>query len=518
MKLLGNHKSRTFSDIFAFTAFAALAMPVCGVAQNNATPTLKAKHHHYKLVVIEPLGGPTSSASGPDVLILNNQGTFAAYANTATPNPNANCFIPFNGGDCFVEHPVVWDMGTLTYLELLPGSANGQTVAISENGVIAGFSENGMTDPFSGLPVGRAVVWTKDGKVMDLGTVPGGTGSMATAVNSGGQVVGFSDNGVSDAFSMIGGFATQTRAFLRQNGVMKDLGTLGGSDSLASNLNERGQIAGISYTDSNASTNCFWALTTHPFFWENGKMTDVGSLGGTCGAVNWMNNRGQVVGFSNVAGDQSNHAFFWDKEHGLKDLGTLPGGSFSGANWINDAGEIAGASDVSNGGHAVLWKNGAMIDLGLLPGDCNSEALAINSQGQIVGNSSPDCIVDGNVVLWENGSAPVNINTLVTPASDVNAVYALEINDRGEIAAHGFTPTGDQRGVLLLPCDENHLDLEGCDYNLVDAATEVQSSAAPHVSAPRAPVQASLTLSEMKDRIRARMLNRNRRFGAAPKN
>jgi probable HAF family extracellular repeat protein len=512
MKLFGSYKSRMFTNIFAFTVFVALALPVCGVAQNNATPNLKAKHHHYKLVVIEPLGGPTSSASGPGELILNNQGTFAAYANTATPN--ANCFIPFNGGDCFVEHPVVWDKGTLTDLELLPGSANAQTVSISENGVIAGFSENGMTDPFSGLPVGRAVLWTKDGKVMDLGAVPGGTGSLATAVNSDGQVVGFSDNGVSDPFSMVGGFATQTRGFLWQKGVMKDLGTLGGSDSLASNLNERGQIAGISYTDSNASTNCFWALTTHPFFWENGKMTDVGSLGGTCGAVNWMNNLGQVVGFSNVAGDQSNHAFIWDKEHGLKDLGTLPGGSFSGANWINDAGEIAGASDVSNGGHAVLWKNGAMIDLGLLPGDCNSEALAINSQGQIVGNSSPDCIVDGNAVLWEQGSAPVNINTLVTPASEVTAVYALEINDRGEIAAHGFTSAGDLRGILLLPCDENHPNLEGCDYDLVEVVTESLSSSAPIASAPKAVVQGSLTPSELKDPIRALLLNRNRRFSA----
>jgi probable HAF family extracellular repeat protein len=516
MKPFGNYKSRMLTNIFAFTVFAALAMPVCGVAQNIATQEPKATHHHYKLVVIEPLGGPASSASGPDEVILNNRGTFAAYANTATPNPNANCFIPFNAGDCFVEHPVLWHKGTLTDLELLPGGANGQTVSIGENGLIAGFSENGMTDPFSGLPVGRAVVWTKDGKVIDLGTVPGGTGSLATAVNNLGQVVGFSDNGISDPFSMVGGFATQTRAFLRQNGVMKDLGTLGGSDSLASNLNELGQIAGISYTDSNASPSCFWALTTHPFFWENGKMTDVGSLGGTCGAVNWMNNLGQVVGFSNVAGDQSNHAFLWDKEHGLKDLGTLPGGSFSGANWINDAGEIAGASDVSNGGHAVLWKNGAIIDLGLLPGDCNSEALAINSQGQIVGNSSPDCIVDGNVVLWEKGSAAVNINTLVTPASDVTAVYALEINDRGEIAAHGFTSTGDQRGVLLLPCDENHPDLEGCDYDLVDAATEVQSNAAPHVSGPKAAVQASLTPSQMKDRMRTLLTRRTRRFGAVP--
>jgi len=496
------------------TWLVAIAVLLClGTAGRTSAQEQKPTHHHYKLIVIEPLGGPASSASGPDQFILNNRGTFVAYANTATPNPNANCSLPFNSPDCFVEHPVVWHNGNLTELDLLSGGNNAQTDSLSDNGLIAGWSENSVIDPQTGSPEGHAVLWTKNGKAIDLGTVPGGTESLATAVNNYSQVVGFSSNDEPDPFSMTG-IPTETRAFLWQNGVMKDLGTLGGSDSLASNLNERGQIAGISYTDSNASTNCFWALTTHPFFWENGKMTDVGSLGGTCGAVNWMNNRGQVVGFSNVAGDQSNHAFFWDKEHGLKDLGTLPGGSFSGANWINDAGEIAGASDVSNGGHAVLWKNGAMIDLGLLPGDCNSEALAINSPGQIVGNSSPDCIVDGNVVLWENGSAPVNINTLVTPASDVTAVYALEINDLGEIAAHGFTSAGDLRGVLLLPCDENHPDLEGCDYDTVEAVTEGLSSSASIASAHAAATQAGLMPSDRKDRVRGQLLNQNRRFKA----
>ena len=448
--------------------------------------------------------------------ILNNRGTFAAYANTAAPNPNANCFIPFNANDCFVEHAVLWRNGTLTDLELLPGGVNGQTVGISENGLIAGFSENGLMDPLSGLPVGRAVLWTEDGKIIDLGAVPGGTGSLATAVNNRGQAVGFSNNDVSDSFSMTSGFATQTRAFLWQNGVIRDLGTLGGPDSIAFDLNERGQIAGISYSDSNASLNCPWPLTTHPFFWEHGKMTDIGSLGGSCGVSNWMNNRGQVVGFSNVTGDQP-HAFSWDRKEGLKDLGTLPGRSVSFANWINDAGEIVGSDDVFNGGHAIFWKNGKTIDLGILPGDCSSEALAINSNGQIVGHSSPDCVQDGNAVLWENGGAPINLNALVPPGSGVTVVYPLEINDRGEIAAHAFTLTGDPRAVLLVPCDEDHSDVEGCDYEPVEVVTEapVRSAQTTQASAAAA-TNAKLSPAEMTARLRSMMARRNRRFGALP--
>src|SRR5262249_25919150 len=93
----------------------------------------------------------------------------------------------------------------------------------------------------------------KDGKGISLGTLPGGAESGATGITDNGQVAGNSTNGTRNPFPDPNVFFLpwgETRGFVWRNGVMRDLGTLGGADTLAYAQNNRGQITRASYANN----------------------------------------------------------------------------------------------------------------------------------------------------------------------------------------------------------------------------------------------------------------------------
>jgi probable HAF family extracellular repeat protein len=518
-------KNHLTALIASFGFYASMAFPTMSSAQNTQAPT-NPEHHHYKLVDVGTFGGPTSYFSNGFDGLLNNHGTAAGWADTPTPDPNPTfCFNP----DCFVSHAFQSHNDVLTDLGVLPGGASSQAFWITANGLIIGNSQNGEIDPlFSGFPENRAVLW-QNGTIVDLKTLPeGGFESFASSVNSRGQVVGFALNTVADPYSLAapGFFPMQTRAFLWQNGAMQDLGTLGGSGAFAYFVNEHGQIVGQSYINSTPNPGT-GIPTIDAFLWENGSMRDLGSLGGTLTTTTAFNNRGELVGSSNLAGDLKSHPYLWTKNRGMQDLGTL-GGDNGVTNWINEAGDVAGKADLPGplpqNHNAVLWKNGVIRDLGSLPGDSCANAYYINAGGQVVGTSENRdlCLVPTgeHAFLWEHDGPMVDLNNLIPPGSSLQLTFAVAINDHGEIAGFGV-PVGCApqdvdfcgHAYVLIPCDENHRDIAGCDYSLVDQATaEAQGRPAEISQLPVASL-AQPSAAGMMTRFRSLSGGRNRLYG-----
>jgi probable HAF family extracellular repeat protein len=264
------------------------------------------------------------------------------------------------------------------------------------------------------------------GIARDLGTL-GGSYSQGMAINSQGQVAGFSS--VADGTS---------RAFLYSTGAMQDLGTLpGGREGLGFAINDRGQVAGYSEIGSGSASlppgfkmpNTFDpglifgpGMIAHAVIFDHGKVTDLGTLGGSDSVALGINSSGTVVGSSQTASGVV-HAFVYQAGH-LIDLGTLTnispppsanGLSSSHANAVNDLGQIVGTSN----GHAFLFDQGRMLDLNTLmpiPHVTLIGALSINNLGQIMALGEPD-------PAYYKGF--VNGEYLLTPTSLGEAEYGV---------------------------------------------------------------------------------------------
>src|SRR5215469_10603971 len=130
------------------------------------------------------------------------------------------------------------------------------------------------------------------------------------------------------------------------------------------------------------------------------------------------------------------------------------------------------------------YKDGIIHDLGTVPGDACSRGRGINSRGQVVGGSS-DCHNFLHAFVWEEEGPMRDLNTLIQSGTGYQLTNAFNINDRGEILAKaaplGFTPNDDAdlgHLALLIPCDDDHPGVDGCDYSLVETATTQASVSA----------------------------------------
>jgi uncharacterized membrane protein len=500
---------KTWTRIIGLALFAVLAIPVQLAAQDRTQP--QHQYHHYQIVDPGTFGGPNSWQFYPVARagLLNNQGTLVGSADTLAVDP----YCTWSPYDCYATHAFQWRNGETTDLGVLPGGIGSQVNWISANGLMAGISDNGQQDPLNpALPQIHAVLW-QHGQMTDLGTLAGGYDSWANAVNSRGEIAAQAYNTIPDPNSLFG-YGYQSRAAYWKNGVMQDLGTLGtGTDAVAFLINERGQVVGWSYINSVPSPICAPTLpvTTGSFLWDrkNG-MKDIGGLGGTCTLANDLNNQGQIVGGSSLTGDTVYRPFVWEAATGVTDLLGASNGN-SGIAWsISSSGEIVGETSDSVTTYAVLWRKsgGHWHMTSLSTSSQTAAAISINASEQVVGNWLGVGPFLQDAFLSEDGGPIVDLNTLVPPGSGLQLVEVRTINDLGEIdIGDAWDANGNHHSVLLIPCDKNHPGVEGCDYSLVDASAAARVQAPQIARAPSGALRSGIT-SASGGRLRTRTARR----------
>jgi probable HAF family extracellular repeat protein len=282
-------------------------------------------------------------------------------------------------------------------------------------------------------------------KITDLGVL--GTGatdySRATAINNEGQVVGHSRTAQGNV-----------HAFLRQDGRMIDLGTLPGADtSVAYAINDVGQVVGASGPSIDRyhfSGTAFLWTPTEPNGTQ-GVMIPL-NLPGDQSYAHSINARGQIVGefgSYDAYGDFLSQAFLWTptRPNGsagtVKILGTLPGGSVSEAYGINASGQVVGWSDTGRDDQAAfLWmptrpnaSSGSMTRIRPLTGGSDNVAVGINDSGQIVGSSSTP---DGDHAFLSTPTRPVSALYILTDLGMLLGSVdseARSINNAGQVTA-----------------------------------------------------------------------------------
>jgi probable HAF family extracellular repeat protein len=260
----------------------------------------------------------------------------------------------------------------------------------------------------------------------------------------------------------------------QQRYTITDLPSLGGTNSRANSINNRGWLAGYSNLAGNQSR--------HAALWRDGALTDLGTLGGPNSAVTWSvkANSGFVAGIAQTATPDPlgeawssaafypgatgsgyiNLGFVWENGH-MRALPTL-GGNNGFATGANSRGEVVGWAEntvhdptcvppqVLQFRPVVYGPHGNQISqLPLFAGDTSGAATGINERGDAVGISG---ICDQAVgrhtakhaVLWDKHGGVIDIGNLGAPWWNT----PTNINQRGDIVGFAGDPAFPDGDIL----------------------------------------------------------------------
>jgi probable HAF family extracellular repeat protein len=188
-------------------------------------------------------------------------------------------------------------------------------------------------------------------EMLDLGTF-GGTLSEATLINNAGQVAGYGAD--ADGYSHAFLFTDANGNGQVDAGEVADFGTFGGISSTPTSLNEAGQLAGFYDTADDAQRAFLYTDENSNGLVDAGEVDELGTLGGSYSLATDLTEDGRVIGFSSNADDTALFAYIYTdaNSNGVVDSGEMqnlnlliPGDSgwvLDQPMMINEAGDIVG--------------------------------------------------------------------------------------------------------------------------------------------------------------------------------
>lgn len=314
--------------------------------------------------------------------------------------------------------------GAVGMLSTLPGGNLSWAYGINESNVITGFAED--KDGHA-----RAARWDSDGKITNLGVIPGFAESTGFTINNEGTVSGRVYNGH---------VVEETATTWDAKGKVTALpGLPGGKVNRGYALNDAGVVVGISSTPEG---------TFRAVRWDDGKISELSRLPEAeqqLSGASWINEKGQISGFS------GSKAVFWDAEGVIHPLTPMPSPqgpiAASRAYAINESGTVVGAAiDRGAASHAVRWSSdGQVVKLQPLPGDVSGAAYGINNDGWANGYSMSTSGVK-RAVVWD---AEGNVFELNPGGPRPSEGYM--INDLGVVVGQTSDRNWATRGLTYTP-------------------------------------------------------------------
>ena len=309
------------------------------------------------LVSFAPAPAAQESAAGrrpQEVVVI---GTFGGPTSVLRAVNDRGQAVGFSGVTSVNDwHALLWEEGRMVDLGVLPGDDVSLALGINDRRQIVGTSGNLSTGR------SRAVLW-QDGQMILLSPADASADCAAADINHHGVIAGYCENA----------------AVVWRDGEMVRIDVPGFFQALANAINDKGAVVGSSLD---------FALVQSGFLWQDGRVIELADSGHTMVPFD-INNRGQIVGYAEAfPGPNETEPVIWKAGRITPLSGTW--GSFHGFAWgINDRGEVVlsghDASHANGTGtvdRAYVWANGELRPLPgavAIPFDINQHGVAVGS-------------------------------------------------------------------------------------------------------------------------------------------